>query len=405
MRDPERLSSGGLSPEFRLAVATSMWPDDAERAQRVEAALKSPIDWELFVRVARRHRIDGLVFQGLGASVSVPDTVKATLRAAAERQANKGLALAAENLRVSQLLQEAGIPCASLKGASLSMLTFGTLALRHSRDIDLVVPPEHALRADEVLAASGYGLQMPIGPHSLAQKAHWIRQRKHFEYISNKKIALELHWRLFDNPRLFRAELNPATSMEVPIFAKRSLRTLPMPDLLLYLCVHGANHMWFRLKWLADLHALLRQSGPETLERLLADGKKQGCERAVSQALALMRGLYGFSLGAIRPPVDAAASALVQEALHAMTAGKAAAELETVPFATSRVAAARFRLKAGWSFRLAETRAVLADEHDRKSLRMPHAMRFLLPLIRVPMWLWRRLRGRGRSHRGADLGG
>ena len=405
MRDAERLSRSGFSPEFRLAIATSMWPDGAERVRRIEAALESPVDWDLFVRIARRHRIEGLAFHGLSASTSAPEAVHAALRDAAERQANKSLAFAAENLRVSQLLQEAGIPCASLKGASLSMLTFGTLALRHSRDVDLVVPPEHALRADEVLAAAGYGLHMPIGPHSLAQKVHWIRQRKHFEYIGEKNMAMELHWRLFDNPRLLSTELNPATWMEVPIFAKRSLRTLSMPDLLLYLCVHGANHMWFRLKWLADVHALLRQGLPEMLERLEADGKQEGCERAVSQALALMQELYEFPPPEVRPSVNPASSALVKEALQAMTAGKAAAELETIPFATSRIAAARFRLKEGWLFRLAETRTVLADEHDRRSLRVPHSMRFLLPVIRVPMWVWRRLRGQGRSHRGVDLEG
>lgn len=331
----------------------------------------------------------------------VPEAVQATLQAAAERQVNKSLAFAAENLRVSKLLGDAGIPCASLKGASLSMLTFGSLALRHSRDIDLLVSPEQALRADEALAAAGFALQMPIGPHSVDQKKHWIRERKHFEYMSGKNVALELHWRLFDNPRLLATEHDPRTWMEVPVFPQRSLRTLSMPDLLLYLCVHGANHMWFRLKWLADVHAILRQSGPETLERLQADAKGQGCERAVGQALALMERLYGFPDPQGFP--GAATASLVNEALTAMTAGNAASELETIPFATTRVAVARFRLKSEWGFWIREARGALADEHDRKSARLPHWMKFLLPILRMPLWMWRRLRGQGRSHRGVDL--
>ena len=36
-----------------------------------------------------------------------------------------------------------------------------------------------------------------------------------------------------------------------------SLRTLGDKELFAYLCVHGASHCWFRLKWLADLNAWL----------------------------------------------------------------------------------------------------------------------------------------------------
>jgi len=393
---------GELSPEFRLAVAATVWPQSAERNQYMQAALVSAIDWDFFLRIVRRHRIDGLAFHALAAAAAPwPAETRLKLQAAAQRQANKSLGYAAETIRVCRLLQDGGIQVACLKGATLSILAFGDLGLRHSRDIDLLISPSDALRADEVLAAAGYVLEMPIGPHSLSQKMHWIEHRKHFEYKERSKgIALELHWRLFDNQRFFAAVIEPATWVDVSILGGRYLRTLSGPDLLLYLCVHGANHMWSRLKWLADVQSLLRHTGPESVQRLQVDARAQGCERAVAQTLALLQLFYGFPSPGLVTPAHKAVPALVRSALAAMTAGDAASELESVPFGTSRVAAARYRLKSEWRFWFREAGALLTDEHDRKSARLPHSMRFFLPLLRLPLWLGRRIFARGRSHRG-----
>ena len=398
---PGTLSSRRLSPEFRLAIATTVWPQSHDHAQRIEVAMASPIDWELFVRVVRRHRIDGLAFQALiAANTPLPATTRAALEAAAARQANKSLVYAAETVRICRLLQDAGIAVASLKGASLSMLAFGNLGLRHCRDIDLLISPDDVLHAHEVLTAATYELEMPIGPHSLNQKKHWITHHKHFEYKSGKGIPLELHWRLFDNPYLLATRVEPASWIEVPIFGNGVVRTLSAPGLLLYLCVHGANHMWSRLKWLADVQALLRRAETGVLERLQSDAQAEHCGRAVAQTLALTQLLYGFPSSEPVTTKNDATRALVRNAIVAMTSGDAALELEAIPFATSRVAVARYWLKPEWKFWLRETNSMLSDEHDRKSAHLPHSMRFVLPFLRLPLWLGRRIRGRGNSHRG-----
>ena len=43
------------------------------------------------------------------------------------------------------------------------------------------------------------------------------------------------------------------------------IATLPPSRLLLYLCVHGALDGWLRLKWLADIGALVHAMTPEQL--------------------------------------------------------------------------------------------------------------------------------------------
>ena len=398
MHETTSFSSSHLSPELRLAVATLVWPRDSEFHRRIREATSAPIDWDLFVRVAHRHRISGLAFQALAsASIVSPEIPRMALKTAAERQAHKSLIYAGETIRVTRILREAGIPAACLKGTPLSVLAFGDIGLRHCRDIDLLIASDHALKADEILTSLGYQLEMPIGPHSLKQKRHWIQHRKHFEYKNGNGIPLELHWQLFDNRRLLPAEFASRSWVDVPIFGASSLQALVLPDLLLYLCVHGANHMWFRLKWLADMQALLQQNGDDTVKRLQADAIAHDCERPVAQTLILLQILFGANYS-VRP-VDAGTSTLVHDALNAMTSGDGAAELETVPFGTSRIAMARYRLKRDWKFWLYEANSLLTDERDRNNIRLPHSMRFLLPLLRLPLWIGRRIRSRGQYDR------
>ena len=78
-------------------------------------------------------------------------------------------------------------------------------------------------------------------------------------------VVIDLHWRLFRNSFLpANAGLAEVGEDWVDLGSER-IPTLPAPRLLLYLCVHGALDGWLRLKWLADIGALLRTMTPEQL--------------------------------------------------------------------------------------------------------------------------------------------
>jgi hypothetical protein len=392
---------GTLAPEFRLAVATCIWPRGPYRTTQISNALDQPVDWDLFLRVVQRQRVQGLAYDGLSKHPGkVPKATLKALQTSASRIASKSLFLAAETVRITRKLQTAGIPAACIKGASLSTLTFGDIALRHSRDIDLLVQPSDATAADELLQAAGYRITMPIGPHTAAQKRMWTAQKKHFEYEHiESRTQLELHWRLSDNPRLFAAEVQPSAWIDVPVSGSLTVPTLPRREMLLHLCVHGANHMWCRLKWIADIGALLAQEDPDALSSLLQDAASRGCLRAVRQALLLSHILFHSPAVDLGLTEDRTTRRLVKVAIEAMTHGDAAVELENVAFGTSRIALARLRLKRDWKFWFDELRFALIDERDRQNLRLPPSLWFVLPLLRAPLWIGRRVAGAGRSNR------
>ena len=54
-----------VSPEFRLAAACATWPPSDRRIEAIRAATANAVDWPRFLRVARRHQVIGLVYDGL----------------------------------------------------------------------------------------------------------------------------------------------------------------------------------------------------------------------------------------------------------------------------------------------------------------------------------------------------
>ena len=106
----------------------------------------------------------------------------------------------------------------------------------------------------------------------------------------------------------------------------RDCARLGEEDLFAYLCMHGALHWWNRLKWLADVNALLASTPEDGVERLVRAAEARGAGRAAAQALLLCRRLLGTPLPArLMATLDKSATVrwLEATALSAMTQAKA----------------------------------------------------------------------------------
>ena len=141
-----------LSREFLLAAACTIWPPSDRRTEAIREAAADPLDWDRFLRVVVRHRIVGLVHDGLTrAQPAVPPAIAQEIGAQAAALVRQNLALALEGLRLQRLFAERDLPVVFIKGVTLAMLAYGDLGLRHGRDLDLVVLPESTLAAAALL--------------------------------------------------------------------------------------------------------------------------------------------------------------------------------------------------------------------------------------------------------------
>jgi hypothetical protein len=379
------------SREFLLTAACTIWPPSERRNETIREAAGGPVDWDRFLHVVARHRVVGLVHDGLTRAVSsVPPAIAREIGAQATALVRQNLGLAVEGVRLQHLFAERDLPVVFIKGLPLAVLAYGDLGLRHGRDIDLVVGPDSILPAAAVLELNGYRRLRPPSNFGESQLRVWMHRCKEIWYVNDEKmILIELHCRLFDNSKLMPDIPDPRTLRIVPITKEIGLCTLGEDDLFAYLCAHGAVDRWFRLKWLADVAALLARKPEGGVERLYQAAKVRGLGRPAAQAILLCHRLMGTALSdqlIMMLNTDVTVRWLEALAINAVTADRAPTE---VRFGPTLNALARFLLRSDWHYSLAELKVYSISPVDILTLPLPERLQLLYPVLRLPLWVWR----------------
>jgi hypothetical protein len=373
-----------------------MWPPSKARTEAIRRAASPSPSWTRVLSLAKRHQILGLVNDGLArAQITMPSDIAAELQVQTEAMVCENLALAGEAARLQKLFDAVDLPVLFLKGTSLSMLAYGSIGLRSAKDIDMLVPYERLTAAVECLVSNGYQRIDP--PTDISDRAMRLIMplRKDLAFIHEQSsINVELHWQLFRNPYAMDQTSTFAASQIVPLTESVGLRTLGKEDLFTYLCVHGARHWWYQVKWLADVGALLAD-GRFDIELVYRAAAEKGARRAAAQAILLCSRLLST------PLPEMLSKQLVEiptihwlkvTALNAMNFGGG----ELIPregrFGTTRGSLSVLLLGESWRYRMAELRSLMNNTADISMVPLPTGLSFLYPLLRIPLWAWRKMR-------------
>jgi hypothetical protein len=164
--------------------------------------------------------------------------------------------------------------------------------------------------AQALLTARGYSPKsLPSKPISLANAVAlpdlaWVdpltqSDIPHAQYwlhaATGLQVDLHFHVGMDDlgmrlSPALVWAAAGRGTYEGVPHW------TLPPELWLVLLCAHGAKHGWERLRWLADVAALLSLSPPLDWKQIMALARVGRCRRGLASALLLAADLLGAPL-------------------------------------------------------------------------------------------------------------
>ena len=382
----ERLLS---SREFSLLARCSVWPLKEEQVYAIQKAAAPPIEWGHFMALVHRHRVAGLVHENIGhAGISLPPDTRSKIAALARMIASENIGLIAESNRLQKSFRDADVEFLFLKGVSLARLAYTNVGVRHIRDIDILVTPSKIELAHLVLSKAGYNPYQPPSAFSPAQRDTWLVRTKDLSYVHpQSKQTVELHTRLFDNRHLmpfddFEAAItDPARTM--------GLRSLPEDLLFSYLCLHGSAHCWFRLKWLADLGALLSQQPTGGIERLYAAAKKQGAGPAASQALLLLDQVLRASIP--KHLIASACSNRRTRVLNKIAVAELSSDVEpgeSISSIVRRMIALLF-LGSGLRYWLNELRNSLVSPIDVLHFPPPKPLWPVYPIFSVPLRLLR----------------
>jgi hypothetical protein len=180
-------------------------------------------------------------------------------------------------------------------------------------------------------------------------------------------------------------------SYRVPVFAAE--------EWFLFLVQHGASHSWFRLRWLCDIAAFMRQGDRLDWAKVVVLAERYGMCRLLHQALILANLLLDIPLPRLFSPI-----------LSANASGLHLAELavpffrETYDSSTVKISqklyywqkAYQFQLRTGWRNKLQYMLLHFgAEESDILRFPLPDGWYWLYYLIRPVTWLERRLKRGG----------
>ena len=328
----------------------------------------------------------GLVREGLAhAGLLVP----AGIAEAAQRTMASALRNAGEALRLQSLLEKAGIQPLFLKGSALAVRAYGSIAVRDSIDIDMVVPPADVARAWSVLEEAGYVMTAPARPLPPgALRTYQKISKDSAHHHRQRRVRVELHWRLSETGGGDMPPTSECRAIGIP--GAGALRTLADPALFAYLCTHGAGHAWARLKWLADIAALLGSSEDQGAG-LWAAAQAADAARPAASAIMLSNAVFETPLppGFVAPR-SIRLSLLNTLALRVMTAGGGARELTDTPWNSVVEPVATLLALSSWRDAWSQVRRVAIPAEDVVLLRLPTGLGVLYPLLRVPLWIWKR---------------
>jgi hypothetical protein len=351
--------------EFDLVAACCRWPLAAPAIEAIRAA-SNGVDWDMVLKVADRHRVEALVENALRkADVEPPAEAAAALRRAATETVRQNVTLAAECVRLQRLFEPAGIPLLFIKGVTLGLLAYGTLSLKMGWDIDVLVPEERVSDSADALAAAGYACITPADGMDRPKLIEWHRLSKESVWRNDElETFVELHTRLVDNPAMLPG-VGPGSAVQhVAISANASLPTLAKDELFAYLCVHGASSAWFRIKWIADVGALIGRDGAAEVERLYRRSQELGAGRAAAQALLLCAYMFETPVAPeLRRELwsDRRSRYLYRAALRLMTGGQAVRELHETRLGTLPIHVTQLFLRRGLGFKLTELTRQIAS--------------------------------------------
>jgi len=287
-----------FTPEMKFLFAAARPFMTRKEGEVLHAMCAQENDWLEFTALIQHHRLTGLVFDNIERFVEaeLPESFYQFLQQQAKHNRHREFILATEIVRLARLFEANGIEYIFFKGPILSQLIYNTLGLRHSRDLDVLIRTEKVDSAVLVLTANGYKIIDSLIPYSPRQKRYLELYQKHYTCINQETgNQLELHWRLMNTPAYLLPDFEQnafARAINVD-FGGWKVRTFSHLDNFLYLCAHGADHAWFRLKWLCDIAAAFRNPLLFDWESIAAATMRNGLERPVAQAAELSERLLG----------------------------------------------------------------------------------------------------------------
>ena len=207
-------------------------------------------DWESLISLARRHRMVPLLYHAIENNwiAQPPDSLLSNLSDEVRVHWLQAANHSYDQRRLLASFQAENISIIVLKGTPLSYRLYGNYALRHSKDIDLLIYPADREQAISLLYKQGY---RALDLHRSEAVEHFFQNYKKTKELIHpvKGTHVELLWGFYQQREKPPIEIFYDTSED----GCKPKYNLPPYIEAKNLLAHGSIHGWDRLKWLTDI--------------------------------------------------------------------------------------------------------------------------------------------------------
>lgn len=346
------------------------------------------VDWDEMINLALHHRVYPILYVKLKElnNPSVPLSVMKVLESKYIENTFKMLKLSSELEKINNAFITNQVQSIFLKGPVLASILYGDISLRTSKDLDILVNPQHLSKAEEILKCLGYITDKE------EELIGWKRKHHHVSYTNPiTSSQVELHWRT--SSKLKGERFEDLWSRRVTTtLASSPINYLCQEDLFNYLVLHGARHGWFRLRWLYDIDCMINK-GMLNVKKLNSAYSSYENQYLGGQALLLCSVLFSTKI-----PRDIAL--LMDNSRSFILAQKAIYFIKQKVDISSNSNKQLLNYYTQYLFTMmtVSQKALLViyylypTSNDLKTLPLPKTFHFFYFPLRPFLWCWRRMR-------------
>jgi len=244
----------------------------------------------------QRHRLFPLTQELIG---FLPEDERLRWKKAIQSGSMKTLHLVSTLQTLLLLFKKQGIKAIPLKGPVLAKMLYDDFGQRHMRDLDLLILHGDIFKAVEVLKEAGYTSYIPSGELQERQWRYYFRHQYDVALKGpNPGSIIELHSGIA-YPGFLNSEVTSLVE-DLQEYELPGIRILSMTreSTFLYLVIHGAHHLYFRLFWLRDLAEALQRWELDH-QVIYENARLMGIERMVAVSLKLVDSYFGVEVPSV----------------------------------------------------------------------------------------------------------
>jgi hypothetical protein len=264
-----------------------------------EKGCRTLTGWKFFSDLVIRHGVAALVWQNitdLGLTEAVPKQEQDLLEKIRFKTIARVSYITSEAAEVVAELEKEGIRALLLKGLALEHSVYGSRGLRQMSDADLLVAPEDALRARDILLKAGFVSR----PMKSSLYRHIILDLgNHLPELHRSGISVDLHHRLFgpEGGEIVRKALDKPEAVSI---TGKTYYVLPPGIALIGLVNHIFKHQVkgeFQLRLYTDIYLLVKKHERMIFNgNLLSDADRAGISGGLRTVLTILNKFYGIDI-------------------------------------------------------------------------------------------------------------